>query len=101
MPYTPKYGSGAIIARAEQAAEKYSSVDLRDILRNAFIVEDGLQAYLNTKCGCRFAEYPRGSGKFCLQSTREQDMSMILARNLDFLPMLEMALARAKVETDV
>lgn len=98
MPYTPKYNSDAIIAGAEQAAEKYRSVDLRDVLRNAFIIEDGLRAYLNRKCGCWFAEVPHGSGKFALQSTREGTKGVNLAHDLDFLTMLEIALARAKVD---
>lgn len=92
MPYAPKYDSDAIMAYAEKSTEP----DLRD----AFIIQGGLRAYLHTKCGCWFAETPRGSGKFALQSTREPDKGKTLAHGMDFLTMLEMALSRAESKVE-
>lgn len=95
MPRIPRYDSADVIHQAEHRAEHYVNVDLRSILRDAFIVEDGLRAYLHYKHGCAFAEF---KGKFSMIATRGKDKGVRLAKDVDFLAMLEIALKRTVEE---
>lgn len=95
MVRVPNYNSQDVIEQAEKRAAPYAGVDLRSILRGAFIVEDGLRAYLYRQRGCVFVER---NGKFSLMAVRGKDRGRMLAKNVEFLEMLEIALHRTVEE---
>jgi hypothetical protein len=85
-----------LIQQAEKHAGKFDNVDLRGILRNAFIVEDGLHNFLHEHCQCDFVEM---QGKFGIISTGGDDAGCHLmpARlGVTFDEMLHIALKRYK-----
>lgn len=77
--------------RAEARAEKFDNVDLRGILRKAFVIEDGLNDFLHKHCGCAFGEY---NGMFAIISTRKETDGMLLEKNTDFETVLHVAFSR-------
>lgn len=82
---------GDLIEKAEARAAKFNNVDLRDILRNAFIVEDGLKRFLFNYCQCAFAEH---GGMYYLVSTDGIDKGKSLAKDTDFEAILHAAMTR-------